>query len=108
MSFCFVECYHAQFLHFVFTEMGFFGHGRRGVTLAFFGSGCLGRQLRPFFAFAFTEMGFFGHGPGSGRMMTWQENGRFYDAAFTSDTPAESQTRQDTRRRRNLRHERYL
>ena len=76
-----------------------------------------GRQLRPFLHFAFTEMDFFGRRPGSGRTMTWQENGRFYDAAFrepsrvpgtfscSGDLPG-PQTRHDTRR--NPRHKRHL
>ena len=50
---------------------------------------------------------FFGECPSANvlrRMFGGYGNGRFYGAAFTSDTPAGSQTRQDTRR--NPRHKR--
>ena len=78
----------AHFLCFVLTEMDFLSTGLRGVTLAFLDPAVWGRQLGSFFMFCLNRDGIFEHGPGSGRTMTWQENGRFYYAALlASDTP---------------------
>ena len=84
----FLECYPCSFFVFCLYRDGIFEHGASWRHFGVFGSGCLGSAVRPIFMFFLNRDGAFEHGPGSGRTMTWQENGRFYYAALlASDTP---------------------